>query len=87
MLENERVNTSIPLAQGLALLWIYEVNHGRKAAAMALLEDFYRVHDDLAVSDTQIPAKIDTTSSQSSQSGRDWQAVSYNIWGFFCLDA
>ncbi|KAH6896644.1 hypothetical protein B0T10DRAFT_526067 [Thelonectria olida] len=80
MLEQDRLNTTIPLAQGLALLWIYEDNYGDQHRATAFLDEFYRVHDALGVSNVEDPAH------DVNHSKMEWQALSFVSWGFFCLE-
>jgi len=47
-LNQKRMRPSIPLAQGLVLLWAYEVNFGQENGAVTLLDEFYRIFDALA---------------------------------------
>ncbi|KAK2684240.1 hypothetical protein QWA68_016942, partial [Fusarium oxysporum] len=86
VLEDERQRPSITLLQGLTVLWIYEVNYGEKAQAIALLEEFYHFHSALGLSDLAMPAMDDTTPSQLSRPMREWQVFSCIVWGFFCFE-
>jgi hypothetical protein len=80
MLQQEQLDTSIPLAQGLALLWTYEANFGDQHRATALLDEFYQVCDALGVSNVENPER------DAFDSKMEWQAVSFVSWGFFCLE-
>ncbi|KAI5460641.1 hypothetical protein BGZ63DRAFT_488630 [Mariannaea sp. PMI_226] len=84
MLEQERFNTSIPLVQGLALLWIYEANFGDEGRGAVLLSDFYRVHEAIGASNVESPENLDMFDFGSRM---EWQAISFVSWGFFCLEA
>lgn len=76
ILEQDRV-PSIPLAQGLVLLWLYEANYSDQSRAAALLEEFYRIHEALEASKVAV---------QDQPSDPEWQAVAFVSWGFFCLE-
>ncbi|KAM5357655.1 hypothetical protein ACJZ2D_016043 [Fusarium nematophilum] len=89
MLRDEQQRPSIPLLQGLIVLWIYEVNYGVKAKAEALLDQFYYFHNVLGLSDLAMPAVDCAIPSQTSTSHliNEGQVLSYIVWGFFCLEA
>jgi hypothetical protein len=87
MLRDERQRPSITLLQGLIVLWIYEVNYGEKAQAIALLEEFYYFHSALGLSDLAMPAIDGIFLSQAPRLMREWQVLSCIVWGFFCLEA
>ncbi|KAJ3542275.1 hypothetical protein NM208_g4187 [Fusarium decemcellulare] len=87
MLRHERQHPSMTLLQGLIVLWIYEVNYGRKAQAIALLEEFYNTHSTLGLSDLTLPTMEGIFPSQASHSKEEWQVLSCIVWGFFCLEA
>ncbi|KAJ3453382.1 hypothetical protein MRS44_017629 [Fusarium solani] len=89
MLEDERKRPSISLLQGLLVLWIHEINYGVKAEAEVLLEQFYRFHDalglsDLAVSPVNHAIPNETSTLRLMEEG---QVLSCIVWGFFCLEA
>lgn len=87
ILADERQRPSITLLQGLISLWFYEVNYGKKAQAVTLLEDFYHFHHILGISDLVMPSMDDEISRHISPLKREWQALSCIVWGFFCLEA
>lgn len=47
MLEDERKHPSITFVQGLAVLWIYQINYGDKSLAASILDNFYFFHSAL----------------------------------------
>lgn len=89
MLEDERQHPSISLLQGLLALWIWEINYGAKTKAEVLLEQFYRFHNALGLSDLAVPAVTRAIPNETSTLRRmeEEQILSCTVWGFFCLEA
>ncbi|KAF7563292.1 hypothetical protein G7046_g820 [Stylonectria norvegica] len=80
LLQVGRGTPSITLLQGLAMLWMYEANYGDKIRAEALQDELCGVHETLGLSHLEMTPRPDT-------SDRHWQALSFIVWGFFCLEA
>ena len=73
----------ITLAQGLCLLWTYEMDTGNGHQSTDLLNDFYQVYD-AVVADFSKSCGSDNIIDADMRIYRE--AVSFIIWGFFCLE-
>ena len=83
ILDQQPLCPSIPLAQGLALLWTFEVNYGQQEVAVALLERFYLVYGALMKEYEGTSASLhefDFTLTPALDS------TALVMWGFFCLE-
>ncbi|KAH8178489.1 fungal zn(2)-Cys(6) binuclear cluster domain-containing protein [Sarocladium implicatum] len=74
---------SIPLAQGLALLWTYEVNYGQEEVAHTLLDQFYVVHKALI---TEYKASSTSVDQFRFPPTPERDSTAFALWGFFCLE-
>ncbi|KAK3939026.1 hypothetical protein QBC46DRAFT_409619 [Diplogelasinospora grovesii] len=83
ILKSEINYQSITLAQGMAVLWMYELNFGDRERAKWLLEEVYKTYKNL---------RLDTMRAASSESvlcdpaaRRTCNAISKICWGFYSL--
>jgi hypothetical protein len=85
MLSEARLHPTknITLAQGLVLLWVYEIDNGKGHQSITLLNDFYQVYDAVVADFTKSHEAYDILNADTRTYR---EAMSFVIWGLFCLE-
>jgi hypothetical protein len=83
-LEMRDTEITLPMAQGILLLWIYEANIGDGNLGLRLLDHAHRFYS-LLLEDMH--ARQCSPSSSTLRSNKFGEAIAHFAWGFYCVAA